>query len=180
MTFRLTISRLVDSNAVLVLLGTALVVGVVVQLLIPDSMPAAPTAPRIMRSRAIAVLQAAQTPAYPEILSHPLFSAERSAASGASATGGPLSLVGLASAGGRASVVLRASDGSDHVLGAGETLMGWRLAAIGSTSAELQRGAETQVLHVGQGPVSAPAVIVPVTASEAAVAPSPGPGGHLH
>ncbi len=164
------------------LLGMALGVGVVVQLFIPNSMPVIAGTPTVMRSHSATVQIFAQTPDFASISLHPLFTPNRAQGDGGATPDGPLSLVGLAVTGGRASVVLRTQDGADHVLGSGETLTGWRLIAIGASSAELQRGAETQVLRVGAGAAAAAPTVQASSPPQLPQGPVPQgpPGGHFH
>ena len=163
--------RRIDLDSTPMLLAGALVLGLVIQLALPQASPLADVAPGSIRplidagSRPLGDMQVrpAVAPAFTAILDRPLFSPSRSgtaAVAGDIAPLGALALLGVASDGGRASATLVAPGGPPRSLRLGETIQGWRLSGVGRDHALLSRGGLVQVIEVGapaQAPVGAPA-----------------------
>ena len=125
-------------------IGALLVVTLVVQLARPAPAPV-DHALRTESQLAPTPISTA-APDYPQILSRSLFTPGRGLAGGAgadqtaSATLSDYTLVGVASVGGRGVAVLRGPSGNSVSLHAGESLLGWQVAAIGQGGVVLQQG----------------------------------------
>ena len=171
--------RRVELDLTPALLAGALVLGLVIQLALPEASPLAAMSPAGSGGRpADAVRRAAKeagprpaaAPSYPAILDRPLFSPSRSGAvaiAGDVAPLGALALLGVASDGGRASATLASAGAPPRSLRLGEAIQGWRLSGVGRDHAILSRGGVVQVLKVGapaHAAISAP-LAVPVGAS---------------
>jgi hypothetical protein len=96
---------------------------------------------------------------FPAILAHPLFNPARSSdaseAGTPAAPAGVFMLLGVATTRGSASAILRDAAGELRTLRLGESLDGWRLAAVGLESVVLTQGSLTQSLQVGAPPRAA-------------------------
>ena len=146
------------------LLAGALVLGLVIQLALPQASPLADPSPAgpVVRPRAPvgsrqpgAGSRVLAAPRYPAILDRSLFSPSRSGAAAVAADVAPvgaLALLGVASDGGRASATLAAAGGAPRSLRLGEAIEGWRLSEVGRDHAILSRGGVVQVLKVGAPP----------------------------
>jgi hypothetical protein len=133
-------------------IGALLVLSLIVQLARPAAAPApvkvGSTAPPASTAPTVV------TPDYPEILSRPLFVPARARAGGsgtddpASTTLSDYGLVGVAIVKGQGVAILRGPTGVVRSLRAGDTLLGWRLAAVGRDSIVLQQGDLRRVVAV--------------------------------
>jgi hypothetical protein len=162
------------------LLAGALVLGLGIQVALPQPSPLADVAPAGASRSPLSAgrdpsrgveARLAIAPAYPAILDRPLFSPGRSQASavvGDVAPPGALALLGVASDGGRASATLVAPGGAPRSLRLGEAIQGWRLSGVGRDHALLSRGLAVQVLKVGAPPQTPPS---PAAATPTGVAP---------
>ena len=151
--FRSAMSRLVNIDFVPAFLVAILGLGLIVQIVLPNS-AVTPSFPPVLKAARPhgGFLPPFDTIAeYPAIFQQSLFAPTRSSAASGAGSGADdvLSLIGLASTGSSASTVLRTSDGSDHVLRTGEELNGWRLIAANHETALLRRGEETKTLSIG-------------------------------
>lgn len=133
--------------------GGLLVVTLIVQLARPDAAPA--PKPAAIQQRPVAARAVAPIADYPQILARPLFNPARGA-SGVAAAGdaastnlGDYTLVGVASVGGRGEAVLRGPGGQVIDLKAGEALLGWRVAEIGTAGVVLEQGDARRTVAVG-------------------------------
>ncbi|WP_174300546.1 hypothetical protein [Caulobacter sp. S45] len=147
-----------------VLLAAALAIGVAVQVLLPGA-PSSTTSLHPLRlGRAGRIMPAPALPAYPAIAARPLFTPGRAAQASVTpdvAPAGSFSLLGAASSGRGASAVLRSQDAGVHVVGLGESLLGWRLVAVTHDGAVVSRGGATQLLRVGAPPLQPATAAVP-------------------
>ena len=127
-------------------IGVLLVLTLIVQVARPEPAPidytAAPRAPPPM-TRAVAAPVWDASP----ILAHPLFTPGRGLAGAAganqsaSATLSDYVLLGIVRVGARGEAILRGPGGETISLRPGETLLGWRLAAVDQSGIVLQQGA---------------------------------------
>ncbi len=162
--------RRVELDPTPALLAGALVLGLVIQLALPQASPLADLSPDVGDGRAAVRLAAkgaeprlAVAPTYPAILGRPLFTPSRSGSTAVAADVAPLgalALLGVASDGGRASATLTTAGGSPRSLRLGEALQGWRLSGVGRDHAILSRGGVVQVLKVGAPPQASAAALV--------------------
>ena len=142
------------------LLAGALVLGLVIQLALPQASPLADLSSVGRSARAVGLpthgtgFRVAAAPSYLAILNRPLFSPSRSGAAAVAdvAPVGALALLGVASDGGRASATLSTVGGAPRSLRLGEAIEGWRLSEVGRYHAILSRGGVVQVLKVGAPP----------------------------
>ncbi len=178
--------RRVELDPTTALLAGALVLGLVIQLALPQVSPLADLSPATSGGRQARAVRLqtdgagpriVAAPGYPAILNRPLFSPSRSGTATVAADVAPvgaLALLGVASDGGRASATFAAVGGAPRSLRLGEAMQGWRLSGVGRDHAILSRGEVLQVLKVGEPPqasISAP-VAAPVGAAASAGAPA--------
>jgi hypothetical protein len=139
-------------------IGALLMLTLVVQLARPATAPVpakveaavrpAPTAPSVT------------APDYPGILSRSLFAPGRGGAGGlgtddpASTTLSDYGLVGVAIVKGQGTAILRGPTGVVRSLHEGDTLLGWRLAAIGRDSIVLRQGDVSRLVPVSPAATS--------------------------
>ncbi len=126
-------------------IGALLVLTLVVQMARPAPTPsdhaAAPVAAPLT-----AMAAPTPVPDTASILAHPLFTPGRGlagaagASEAASTTLSDYTLVGVFRVGGRGEAILRGPGGETVSLRAGETLLGWRLAAVDQAGIVLQQG----------------------------------------
>jgi hypothetical protein len=160
---RTAMSRPIDFVSTPALLVLLLSLGLIVQLALPIP---APIPPRPMRHTAplLTSLPLEPAPATPALLARPIFNPDRTG-SPAGADANAVTLVGIASTGARAAIVLRDGDGGDHVIQLGEAYGPWRLAQAADDGATFQRGGDSVTLRVGAS------VVLPPNATPAGAKP---------
>jgi len=138
-------------------IGVLLTMGLAVQLAWPTPAPV----DHAVRRAALPTLAASTVLPldYPQILARPLFAPARglAAAQGqtASAALSDYTLVGVSRVGSRGEAVFRSASGDVLSLRLGETLLGWRLAAVEAGGIVLQQGEVTRTIKVAS-PVAPP------------------------
>jgi hypothetical protein len=126
-------------------IGVLLVLTLVVQMARPAPTPIDHAA-ALMAVPPITRAMAAPVPDATPILAHPLFTPGRGlagaagASQAASTTLSDYSVVGVVRVGARGEAILRGPAGETISLRAGETLLGWRLAAVHQAGIVLQQG----------------------------------------
>jgi hypothetical protein len=157
--FRLptTLPRLRRHELLPVTASIALVAIIGVQIVTPlhTPLPADPgSAMRRIRTAA-----AAPVPAYPGVVGSAIFSPDRSPGADAGGIGGAdaAQAIGVIGVGRAAAALVKIGGGPIRFVRAGETIGGWRVAAIAAGSIKLAKGGQRRMLVVGAAPPTTPA-----------------------
>jgi hypothetical protein len=163
------LSRRLDIGLVPGALATLLLAALILQVLLPvTTESSASVAPFAGRTTTPASRQTSEPPIaavadFPQILARPLFSPTRTSADAVSEAGAAAAqlsdytVVGSASARGRAMAVLRSATGQVLTVHTGDTLLGWRVAAIGRDAVVFEVDGRKRILPVaGTSPAGAP------------------------
>lgn len=156
-----TLPRLRRHELLPVAASIALVAMIGVQLVAPSHTPLPPDPGLAMRR--IRTPTAAPMPDFPGILSSAIFSPDRSPGADAGASGGveAAQVIGVIGVGRAAAALVKMEPGPARFVRTGQTIGGWRVAAIAAGSVELAKGGRRRRLVVGAAPPANPAPPAP-------------------